>query len=317
LIEMLDPVRINYLCFLLPQVYGVDPEHANAVIEVPSDNSLIASMRNQDAVIKFTRSGQLKWILGPHENWGTQWQPYLLTPVGAPFEWNYAQHRPYLTPSGTLLLYDDGNERAEPFATPISDASNYSRAAEFSIDETNMTVSQVWQFTDTNTDRLYTGALGSVEWLPHTSNVLVDFGNISFENGVAPAPAQPSASEVRIKEVTHDSKPEVVFDLKLSDPNTSNANSPGVIVYRAHLVPDIYTHPPESVATLTMQQMSNQLVLQFTADPVRSYVVQSSPDLANWSGIGMATPDDTNGDFSFTDTGITNHSSQFYRVLTQ
>lgn len=104
LIGMLDPVRIDYLCFLDLSYYGIDPEHANAVVDDTSDGSLIVSMRNQDAIIKFSRAGQLKWILGPHENWGPEWQPYLLTPVGTPFEWNYAQHAPTLTPQGTLFF---------------------------------------------------------------------------------------------------------------------------------------------------------------------------------------------------------------------
>ena len=260
LIDMLDPLRINYLCFLLPQIYGVDPEHANCVFEVPGEDSFIVSMRNQDAVIKFTRSGQLKWILGPHENWGPEWKHYLLTHVGTPFSWNYAQHRPVLTPNGTLLVYDDGNDRAEPFDTATSDANNYSRAVEYSIDETNMTVSQVWQFTGTNTDRLYTGTLGSVEWMPHTSNVLVDFGNITYENGAATP-----GGEVHIKEVTHETEQEVVFRLEIVSSKRrrrlyrhQRLSGPSCIGYS-------YAHPPEPVATLTMQMASNQLVLQFTA----------------------------------------------------
>ena len=208
LIAMLDPVRIDYLCFLLP-FYGIDPEHANAIIDDTSDGSLIVSLRNQDAVVKFSRAGQLKWILGPHENWGTEWQPFLLTPVGTPFAWNYGQHAPILTPQGTLLLYDDGNCRAEPFDRPLADRDNYSRAAEFSINETNMEVSQVWQYSGTNHDRLYTAALGNTDWLPQTSNVLVTFGYVSYENGAHPDPIATNATIVRIKEVTHQPTPSV------------------------------------------------------------------------------------------------------------
>jgi arylsulfate sulfotransferase len=180
LINMLDPVRIDYLCFALPSAFGIDPEHANAIVDSTSDNSIIVSMRNQDAIVKFSRSGQIKWILGPHENWSSQFQQYLLTPVGTPFTWNYGQHAPILTPQGTLLFFDDGNCRAEPFDTPLPDQDNYSRAAEFSVDETNMTVSQVWEFTGTNSpggysDRLYCGLVGNASWLPQTGNVLVTY----------------------------------------------------------------------------------------------------------------------------------------------
>ena len=67
LIDMLNPVRISYLTFTIRNGLGWDCEHANAVIEDPRDNSIIVSMRHQNAVIKFSRAtGQLKWILGPH-----------------------------------------------------------------------------------------------------------------------------------------------------------------------------------------------------------------------------------------------------------
>jgi hypothetical protein len=316
LIDMFDPVRINYLCFLIPR-YGIDAEHANAVVDDTADNSLIVSMRNQDAVVKFTRSGVIKWILGPTNNWGAEWQPYLLKPVGTPFEWNYAEHAPILTPQGTLLMYDDGNCRTEPFDPPVPDQDNYSRAVEFSIDETNMEVSQVWQFSDTNSDRLYTSALGNASWLPKTSNVLVTFGFISYENGANTDPLATNATVVRLKEVTHTANPTVVFDLKISNPENTNTNSAGYEVYRSHRIPDLYSHLAVPVPNLTVQNQGGQPLLEFTADPVRTYVVQVSEDMINWTAIGQALPDDTNGDFSFQEASADQISAHFYRVLTQ
>ena len=56
---MLDPRRITYLGGKIGTVW--DSEHANAVIEDPRDDSLIVSMRAQNAVIKFSRAtGQLE-----------------------------------------------------------------------------------------------------------------------------------------------------------------------------------------------------------------------------------------------------------------
>ena len=237
--SMLDPARLDYLAFQIPEE-GVDSEHANGIAEDPRDHSIIVSLRNQDAVVKFSRSKEIKWILGPHENWGPQWQPYLLKPVGDPFEWNYAQHAPVLTPQGTLLLFDNGNCRAEPFAPPVADEANYSRAVEYKIDETNMQVTQVWQFADTNKDRLYAPMLGNAMWLPHTSNVLVTFGFVSHENGAHPEAAATNATTVRIKEVTHEADPSVVFDLELSDRQNANTNSIGFWTYRSYRIPDLY-----------------------------------------------------------------------------
>ena len=145
-INELDPRRISYLIVTTPAGHGT-PSTRNAVIEDPSDDSLIVSMRMQNAVIKFSRAtGQLRWILGPPANWGPAWQPYLLTPVGDPFVWQYAQHAPILTPQGTLILFDNGNYRASPFDPTVPDSNNYSRAVEYSINEQTMEVSQVWDY---------------------------------------------------------------------------------------------------------------------------------------------------------------------------
>lgn len=317
LLSMLDPARINYLCFLYPATWGIDPEHANAIIEDTNDDSIIVSLRNQDAIVKFSRAGQLKWILGPHENWGTNWEPYLLTPVGTNFAWNFAQHAPVLTPQGTLLIFDDGNCRAEPWAKAVPDPSNYSRAVEFRVDETNMTVSQVWEFTGTNDDRLYCYMVGNATLLPNTGNVLLTFGAISYENGEPVSPFSTNgATMVRLKEVTHEANPNVVFDLEFFDPDNTNADYGGYQIYRSRRVPDLYGHPAVPVPALTLQMQSGQPLLQFTADPVFSYQVQVSTNLVNWRDLGAAEADDANGEFSFLDEG-SGPSTRYYRVITQ
>jgi hypothetical protein len=317
LIDMLDPTRIDYLTFQFPS-FGVDAEHANAVIEDPKDDSLIVSLRNQDAVVKFSRAtGQIKWILGPHENWGPAWQPYLLTPVGTPFEWHYGQHAPQLTPQGTLLLYDNGNLRAEPFEQQVDNADNYSRGVEYSIDEDQMEVTQVWDYGRTNADRLYTDRLGCADWLPQRQNVLITFGWVLYENGSPSSPYSSGASMVRIKEVTHDPNPKVVFDLQLFDPGNTNSTYQGCSVYRSHRIPDLYAHPTNPVVDLMMSFTNGTPVLQFSADETKIYTIQSSQDLLNWSQIGVATPDQQMAGFYFEDTQTNLAPARFYRVLTQ
>jgi hypothetical protein len=71
---------------------------------------------------------------------------------------------------------------------------------------------------------------------------LVTFGFISYENGAHPDPIAPSATIARIKEVTHEANPSVVFDLELSDPNNTDRKSKGYEVYRSYRIPDLY--PP-------------------------------------------------------------------------
>ena len=150
-LNQLDPTRVTYFTADFPSALSgaLDTEHANAIIDDTNDDSIIVSQRDGNTIYKFSRAtGKLIWILAPHANWPTNFQPYLLTPVGTPFEWSYAQHAPELTPQGTLLVFDNGDQRAEPFDPVVSPEDGYSRAVEYSIDETNMTISQVWDSYD-------------------------------------------------------------------------------------------------------------------------------------------------------------------------
>ena len=313
---LLNPTRITYLTYEFNTLYGVDNEHANAIIDDTNDNSIIVSLRNQNAVVKFSRSGQLKWILGPPANWGPAFQPYLLTPVGTPFEWNYGQHAPRLTPQGTLLLYDDGNDRASPFDPPVADQDNYSRAVEYSIDETNMTVSEVWDSTTADTNRFFTLVMGDAEWLPQRQNVLVTYAYITYLNGVHPSASAPNATMARIRELTHDPVPEVVFDVSFFDYTNKSPSYAGYYIYRSHRIPDLYAHPVEPVTDLMISQENPTPRLEFSADPALSYVIQASTDLTHWTTIGTPVQEGGLGDFDFEDLTANQFTARFYRVVT-
>jgi len=315
--DLLDPTRVTYLTYDFKSSFGVDNEHANAVLEDPADDSIIVSLRTQNAVFKFLRStGQLKWILGSHANWATRFQPYLLTPVGTPFEWNYAQHAPEITPQRTLLLYDDGNYRANPLDPPMADQNNYSRAVEFSINETNMEVSQVWDSTLADGDRLYTPAVGDADWLAKSGNVLVTYGLVSYVNGAHPNLYATNASMVRIRELTHDPVPKVVFDLSFFDPANTNPAYMGYLCYRSDRIPDLYVHPAIPVTDLVVSPDAGGPVLKFSADPARTYTVEASSDLSGWQQMGTAIQDPTTGLFVFQDAGAVGSAGRFYRVVT-
>ena len=317
-LDMLDPTRVTYLTY--DYGYAVaDNEHANAVLDVPADQSIIVSLRNQNAVFKFSRAtGQLKWILGPPANWPAAFQPYLLAPVGTPFAWNYGQHAPMLTPQGTLLLYDDGNYRASPFDTPVPDQDNYSRAVEFSINETNMQVSEVWDSSwQTNQDRLFTVAVGKAQWLPQTRDVLVTYGYVSYVNGVHPSAYSPKATLARLIEYTHDPIPQTVFDLTVFDPANTSTNYQGYLVYRARRIPDLYAHPASPVADLIVTEENQLPRLEFTADPSRSYLIQASTDFKTWTTLGAPVPDEEAGSYYFFDMNASSFAARYYRVVTQ
>jgi hypothetical protein len=317
-LAFMDPTRITWLTYQFTTPYGVDNEHANAVMEDTNDDSLIVSMRDQNAVCKISRAtGQLIWILGPPAGWGTNWQPNLLTPVGAPFDWNYGQHAPQLTSQHTLLLYNDNNDAATPPTPIVADVTNHSSAIEYNIDEANMEVSEVWNSSwQTNQDRLYTGALGKAEMLPNTKNVLVTYGLISYINGVHPSSKAAGATMVRIKEYTHDAVPQVVFDLSFFDYTNMSPTFTGYLCYRSYRVPDVYTHPAEPVVDLNIEVQDSIPSLSFSADPTHDYLIQSSTDLMNWTTIGVPVEEDGTGNFDFTDYDEYASESRFYRVIT-
>ena len=143
------------------------------------------------------------------------------------------------------------------------------------------------------------------------------FGLVSYENGAPPDPYATNATMIRIKEVTHEPAPNVVFDLELFEPGNTLSNYGGYLVYRSYRVPDLYGHPPVPVADLTIQYNAGAPLLQFTADPALAYVVQSSDDLLNWRDIGAPVSDDTHGDFSFLDQANNGLANRFYRLATQ
>jgi arylsulfate sulfotransferase len=314
----LDPMRITYL--IDRWAGGWDSEHGNAVIEDPSDDSLIVSLRHQNAVVKISRAtGQLRWILGPPANWGPEWQPYLLTPVGSPFEWQYAQHAPILTSQGTLIMFDNGNFRASPFDPPVPNASNYSRAVEYQINEDTMEVSQVWDYGRTNVgDRLYSDHDGIAEPEPQTGNVLIDFSAVSYVNGVAPSSFGPSATMSRITEVTHDADPQIVFDLAVSLYANTDTSYKDVSNYRCRRIPDLYAHPAKPVADLSVSYDGGVPFLEFSADDARTYVVEASTNLVDWEAIGVALEDEAQGgDYYFEDDQPDESPTRYYRIVTQ
>jgi hypothetical protein len=238
-----------------------------------------------------------------------------LTPVGTPFEWNYAQHSPKLTPQGTILMYDDGNYRASPFDAWVADAAHYSRAVEYSIDETNMTVSQVWEYASTN-ETLYTAALGDADYLPKQDNVLVTFGLITYVNHAYPSSNAPNATMVRIKEVTHDPIPEVVWDLALWDYSNTNSGYTGTYCYRSDRIPDLYSVLPQAVTDLAVTIASGRPHLMFSGSPSQTYLIEASTNLVNWDAIGLAMPSGS-GNYDFEDPQEDDFPLRYYRVVTQ
>lgn len=270
LVDTIDPTRIGYLS-MVPTSEGFDWAHANAVSYDPNDDSILVSIRHQDAVIKFSRAtGNLIWILGPHDNWAPQFQPFLLYPIGTPFRWQYHQHAQMTTGDGTLMLFDNGNYRASPFdGNPqVPDSANFSRGVEYEIDEAAMTVRQVWEYGENISQPLYSGFICDTDWQENTGNVLMTFGAVSYEGGVSSASLGFGDLHTRIIEATRDPVPVEVFDLRMYDPAGGRVN-----VYRSERIPDLYPQqyvkPPNGVGnTLLAAKTADSIELQWTASPL-------------------------------------------------
>jgi hypothetical protein len=232
LLDILDPYRLNYSSLIglwdqfFQSVFGVegptrDWSHGNAVIHDTRDDSLIISMRHQDAVIKIDRqTGELVWILGTHANWNQDlFGRFLLHPAtDDDLFFQYHQHAPMIREEGNIILFDNGNFRASPFE-PVFSENEFSRAAEYSIDESSMEVSLVWESTGFSAEPIFAGFLGDADKLPETGNVLMTFG------GRVPTV---------IAEVTHTTPPQKVFEISVPNENG------GQYIYRAERLPGLY-----------------------------------------------------------------------------
>ena len=245
--EALDVDRFDW------QVNEQDWLHVNAVVYDAMDDALVISGRNQ-AVFKVTRNNELVWILAPHRGWGkagingdgAETSDFLLTAVdqgGQPFGdavqmgdtepddfgWSWGQHAPLFLPNGNLFLFDNGLNRVFSPDPPA-----YSRGVEYLVDESAMTVRQVWQYGKERGNEFYSFIISDVDYLPTTGNRLIMPGII--DPGVNP--------HALVTEVTTGSS-QVVFEAKI---NFKNMLSTGTgfgqfdIVYRSERLP---LYPPQ------------------------------------------------------------------------
>ncbi len=237
LIDIVDVGRVTYRTPLSPGANGYDWAHINAVVHDPSDDTILVSPRFQNAIVKFGRDGSLKWILSAHSNWNSPYSDFLLDPIGIDFDWQYGQHSHEITPSGTIMIFDNGDLRADPFdgTSKVENADNYSRAVEYAIDETNMEVSKVWEFA-LMTPRQFSIHMGDADTLPITGNVLIDFPGIQHSDGAPMSDLGKGFRATRLLEVTHDIPATVVFDALIYNPDPTGMIS----VYRTERISSLY-----------------------------------------------------------------------------
>lgn len=248
LLNLLDPTRLGYGSlgrFWDTRTYNVyaksggtrDWSHANALDLDRNTGSMIVSVRHQDAIIKIDgRTGKLAWILANPSGWKGFWRKKLLKPVGT-VTWPYHQHAPKLTSRGTLLVYDNGNYRAPAFQPKLPASRNATRVVEYAIDESAMTVRQVWEYRG---EPHYCPLFGDADDLKQTGNVLItDGGLIADANNRRTESVPGDRQWARILEVSRKTGNEKVFELRIG---SNRGGRFGWSVYRSERLRSLY--PP-------------------------------------------------------------------------
>ncbi len=222
--DHMDPFRIGYETFSnywirrgFPET--VDWSHANNLLYDESDDSIVVNFRYQAAAIKIDRATkEIKWIFGEPKGWGDL-SDKLLKADGE-VRWPFHQHSPQPTPNGTLMIFDNGNYQSRPFTPPAAVADTYTRAVEYDIDEEAMTVRELWQSESMGSDRVISIAMGDVDWLPRTQNVLVAYGALLSPDSIGKVGWQSSSRQgfsqwTRMREYKRTDPPEVVYEVVL------------------------------------------------------------------------------------------------------
>jgi hypothetical protein len=244
--DHLDPFRIGYETFDgywmrrgFPDVLA-DFSHANGLLYDPADDSVIVNFRMLSNVVKIDRKTKsIKWILGDPKGLSPELRAktFRLEPEGA--RWFYHQHAPTPAPGGGLLLFDNGNYRAWPFDPPVPAGESYSRAVEYRLDEKNRIAREVWTSTRQPPpgEWAYSIAMGDVDPLPKTGNVLVHYGFLLPRTEAARQGRRGVGGMEwsRIREYARSGQPEVVWELILGDPN--GAAKVGWHVYGGERIP--------------------------------------------------------------------------------
>jgi hypothetical protein len=198
-----------------------DWSHGNAM--VPNGGSWLGSFRNLDWLIQVDPdTDEIDWIFGP----------------GGDFElaeggrWFSRQHAPAVQPSGSILLYDNGNERADR----VAGEQPFSRVVEYELDTESGIATELWSW-DGGSPQVFCPIVGDVDELEGGNHLVTDgavFRSTTSDDGVI----EPHFSG-RVREVTNiRDDPEVIWEVRVGD--TEDPEAPSWVVYRAIRVDSLY-----------------------------------------------------------------------------
>ncbi len=166
----------------VPDVIRSDWSHLNSVDKFPSENAMLVSSREQNALFKVNlQTEDIVWKLGLSGDFDMG--------TGSQF---YAQHDPEIQSNGNILMFDNGREGYR----------TYSRGLEISYNDISgqQSVQKVWSFEPD--PAIFAPIWGDADRMDN-GNVLLVFGQRSTVN--------PS----HLIEVTHESDPEEVWHVQL------------------------------------------------------------------------------------------------------
>lgn len=216
--EILDPSRQTVIDKISVN-HPLDWLHLNAIVYDETDDSIIATSRNQSCMVKFDKStSKIQWIIAPNEGWNDVLSPYVLNPVNEQ-DLGWAPHTPVIGKNGTYLMFDNGNFRSYDIDKARHAYENFSRGIEYRIDLETGTFEKVWSFGEERGNSLYCPYLGSISLLEN-DNRLMCFGGITKDIFGGPTDDMKSnrmKNEVVIVETTGDRLPEVVFEMAMKD----------------------------------------------------------------------------------------------------
>ena len=198
-----------------------DWSHANAVSYDPASDVIIVSVRHTDSIVAFEygdepgHQTEVRWILG---------QEGTIPIEGEPF---FHQHAPEIQTDGSILVYDNGNDRPG--------GETYSRAVQYDLvsdGADGLRAVQTWEHRVDDIDGapLYAEFLGDVDRL--------DNGNVLITHGGIGGPGNEDQRS-RIIEVVPDGDigGDIVFDLRIGDDQL------GFTSYRAERLDSLYSGP--------------------------------------------------------------------------
>jgi len=207
-----------------------DWSHGNGVTHDERDDSVVASFKLLDAIVKIDKKTKdIKWIFGDHGGWKGDLKGKLLNPVGDDFRWPYHHHNPRWTQAGTLLVFNNNRGQTKPFdgRPQVPYDKTYSYTAEYEIDEEKGTVRQVWVSEPSmSKDSCVSFAMSEAHRLPQTSNILevnAQCAPVGVENTTWNPwdLTKEHISEMprggRVREYTHTTPAEIVFDVSFLD----------------------------------------------------------------------------------------------------